>query len=102
MYQQALSGFEKLFGREDRRTLSTALELASVYDEQGMLAKAEDLYRKILRDCMKALGPGHPMTLRAAQDLVNFYEEQHKLAEAEEIYEKYLKKIPPRIQFADS
>jgi Tfp pilus assembly protein PilF len=54
MYQQALQGYEKAWGPEHTSTLDTVNNLAALYQTQGKLAEAEQMYQQALQGKEKA------------------------------------------------
>lgn len=64
--------------------------LASVYDMQGRLSEAEDLYRSVLEGYRHHISPSHPHYLSSKHNLASTYEYQGRLSEAEAAYEEAL------------
>jgi len=62
MYQRALEGY-KVLGPDHASTLSTVNNLGSLYDDQGKLKEAEEMYQRALEGKEKALGSDHTSTL---------------------------------------
>lgn len=46
MYQRALNGYEKAWGREHTSTLRTVYNLGNLYKNQGKMAEAEKMYQR--------------------------------------------------------
>jgi hypothetical protein len=69
MYQQALAGYEKMFGPEHTSTLHTVHSFGRLYFKQGKLAEAEVMYEQALAGFKKALGPEHTSTQLARKNL---------------------------------
>jgi tetratricopeptide (TPR) repeat protein len=65
--------------------------LGLLYQNQGKLAEAEEMYQRALKGYEKALGPDYIATLDTANNLGSLYQNQGKLAEAEEMYQQALK-----------
>ncbi|KAI9874601.1 MAG: hypothetical protein M1830_009576 [Pleopsidium flavum] len=90
MYQQALTGYEKMLGPEHKSRLDTINDLGNLYANQGKLMKAEVMYQQALTG-YKVLGPEHASTLDIVNNLGGLYMEQGKLAEAEVMYQQALR-----------
>ncbi len=61
--REALGGFERCLGAENRLTLIARNNLASLLDELGRHGEADPLYRETLAGAERALPAGHYMTL---------------------------------------
>jgi len=95
--------FESFFRREGqfdkestevnniRVGLDASSWLGYLYNCQGKLKEAEEMYQHALRGCEKALGQDHTSTLNTVNNLGNLYADQGKLKEAEEMYQPALK-----------
>ena len=95
--------FESFFRREGqfdkestevnniRVGLDASSWLGYLYNCQGKLKEAEEMYQHALRGCEKALGQDHTSTLNTVNNLGNLYADQGKLKEAEEMYQRALK-----------
>jgi hypothetical protein len=70
---------------EDGQRMAAAMTLATALQAQGMYAKAEPLFRKLLASAQRLLGPEHHNTLLAAANLVAALGSQGKCTEAETI-----------------
>ncbi|KAN0072347.1 HET domain containing protein [Elaphomyces granulatus] len=90
MYQRALRGKEKAWGRDHMLTLDTVNNLGLLYADQGKLDEAEKMYQRALQGMAKALGPDHTSTLDAVNNLGLLYFSQDKLDEAEKMYQRAL------------
>ncbi|KAH4334341.1 hypothetical protein HBH98_243290 [Parastagonospora nodorum] len=78
-------------GRDDDGTVLTATHnLGDLYLDQGKLDAAEEMYRRALAGCEKALGPDHTSTLDTVNNLGLLFVDQGKLDEAEEMYRRAL------------
>ena len=64
--------------------------VGSLYESQGKLREAEDMYVRALVGREKALGPEHTSTLNTVNNLGNLYGDQGKLREAEDMYVRAL------------
>ncbi|KAL2817330.1 hypothetical protein BJX63DRAFT_385723 [Aspergillus granulosus] len=64
--------------------------LGNLYDNQGKLKEAEEMYQRALAGYEKALGPNHTSTLDTVNNLGILYKDQGKLEEAEEMYQRAL------------
>jgi tetratricopeptide (TPR) repeat protein len=83
---RALAGYEKALGAEHMSTLTTVNNLGSLYQVQGDLAKAEQIFLRTLVEYEKALGAEHTSTLTTINYLGILYRAQGKLVEAEQMY----------------
>src|SRR5207248_1015961 len=61
--------------------------LGNLYQHQGKLKEAEEIYQRVLAGEEKALGPDHISTLNSIHNLGILYSDQGKLKEAEEMYQ---------------
>ena len=66
-----------------------------LYEEQGKLRAAEDMYVRALAGDEKALEPEHTSTLTIVNSLGNLYLDQGKLREAEDMY---IRALAPYVQ----
>jgi tetratricopeptide (TPR) repeat protein len=64
--------------------------LGYLYNDQGKLAEAEQMYQRALQGYEKALGPEHTSMLDTVNNLGLLYQKQGKLAEAEQIHQRAL------------
>ena len=64
--------------------------LGRLFDDQGKLVDAEQLYQRALQGREKAWGPEHSSTLDIANNLGSIYKSQGKLVEAEQLYQRAL------------
>ncbi|KAF7522645.1 hypothetical protein PCG10_007365, partial [Penicillium crustosum] len=90
MYERALEGYEKAWGREHTSTLATVNNLGLLYVDQGRLQEAETMYERALEGYEKAWGREHTSTLATVNNLGNLYADQGRLQEAEAMYERAL------------
>jgi tetratricopeptide (TPR) repeat protein len=90
MWLRVLSGNEKALGPDHISTLSTIHNLGNLYQDQGRLAEAEQMYQRALAGFETALGPVHTSTLSTVGNLGNLYADQGKLAETEQMYQRAL------------
>ncbi|CAI7656209.1 unnamed protein product [Penicillium glandicola] len=90
MYERALEGYEKAWGREHTSTLATANNLGILYADQGRLQEAEAMYERALEGYEKAWGREHTSTLDTVNNLGVLYKNQGRLQEAEAMYERAL------------
>jgi tetratricopeptide (TPR) repeat protein len=63
----------------------------SLYDDQGKLNEAEEMYLRALKETENVLGVKHTSTLHIVNNLAIVYKNQGKLEEAEEMYMRALK-----------
>ncbi|WP_410609440.1 tetratricopeptide repeat protein [Amycolatopsis sp. lyj-109] len=92
--REALSGWERLRGPDDRQTLGIASNLASVLLDLRRPEEAEGLMRDTAARCTRAFGPAHPETVRARNTLAGALRgTPDRLAEATRLYEGILADI---------
>jgi hypothetical protein len=75
-------------GVEHPDTLTSMLNLANVYLQEGKYAQAEPLYNQSLEIRSSVLGAEHPSTLISMANLANVYGLQEKYAQAEALFRK--------------
>jgi tetratricopeptide (TPR) repeat protein len=90
MYEQALFGYERVWGVKDERTLNIVHGLGYLYENKGKLGRAERMYQRALAGKEKVLGSDHTSTLRTVNNLGNLYAGQGKLGEAERMHQRAL------------
>ncbi|KAI9875812.1 MAG: hypothetical protein M1830_007957 [Pleopsidium flavum] len=90
MYQQALTGYEKMLGPEHKSTLDTINDLGLLYMDQGKVSEAEVMYQQALTGYKKVLGPEHTSTLYTINNLGILYADQGELTEAEVMFQQAL------------
>jgi tetratricopeptide (TPR) repeat protein len=71
--------------------LQTVNNLGILYQHQGKLVEAEQMYERAMRGKEEALGLHHMSTLTTVNNLGALYYSQGKLAEAEQMYERALR-----------
>jgi tetratricopeptide (TPR) repeat protein len=64
--------------------------LGYLFNGQGKLVEAEQMYERALQGKEKAWGPEHMSTLSMVNNLANLYKNQGKLVEAEQMYHRAL------------
>ena len=72
-----------MLGAEHPDTLSSANNLAGLYESQGRYGEAEPLYVRVLAARERVLGAEHPSTLISVNNLAGLYERQGRYGEAE-------------------
>ena len=82
----ALAFARRTFGDQDRRTLTSMLNLATLYRLQGRYGEAESLLREEVQTSRKVLGPRDPDTLISINNLAAVYREEARFNEAEPLY----------------
>jgi len=82
---QALDGREAAVGPKHTSTLDTVYNLGLLYQAQGNLAKAEEMFVRAQEGYEAAVGPEHTSTLNAVCGLGLLYQAQGNLAKAEEM-----------------
>lgn len=75
----------KLFGEEDKDTLSSMAMAGISYCYGGQLKKAEDLQIQVVETRKRVLGPEHPDTLITIANLALTYKNQGRWKEAEKL-----------------
>jgi tetratricopeptide (TPR) repeat protein len=89
MYQRVLAGREKSLGPSHTSTLSIVSDLGDLYNEQGKLQEAEEMYLRALAG-YETVSLDHASTLVTVINLGNLYSYQGKLLEAEEMFKRGL------------
>ncbi|MHA6617952.1 tetratricopeptide repeat protein [Pseudonocardia sp. DLS-67] len=85
--REGLSGWERLRGRDDARTLAIAANLAKVLLDLGRRDEAEPLMRDTVDRSTRVLGAAHPDTLGSRNVLAGALRgSPARLAEAERMY----------------
>jgi tetratricopeptide (TPR) repeat protein len=90
MYQRALAGCEKTWGREHMSTLDTVNNLGVIYKELGRMEKAEQMLQRALEGYEKACGREHTSTLATVNNLGLLYRTLGRLEEAEQMLQRAL------------
>lgn len=80
----------QVLGEEHPDTLSTAHNLALVYQDQGQYSKALQLLLRDLEVSRRVRGPEHTDTLQTMNTLAALYHELNQTAEAEALYVQVL------------
>ena len=81
------------FSSTDRRLGSTLNNLAEVNRATGRYTEAEDLYRRALKNYLKAVGPDHAWTMAILNNLGVLYEKMGRYSDAELLYKRLLATI---------
>ncbi len=68
-YGIAIAAFDAVYGVWSTQSLSTRVSMAGLVRDQGRIDDAEALYRSVLADAQKFLGPDHLITRRAERRL---------------------------------
>ena len=85
MYQKALEGMERVYGKEHRDTLQCMDNLATVLRRKGKYETAENLSRRALASKEKLLGKEHPATIKSFSHLALVLHEKGNYSEAEKM-----------------
>ena len=88
--ERTLRASEQTLGKDGPSTLTSAYNLASVYQRQGRYREAEALYRRALDARERILGKDHPDTLTTVNQLASLYKAQGHYHEAETFYKRAL------------
>jgi Tfp pilus assembly protein PilF len=83
-------GYEKAWVPSRTSILDTFNNLGNLYNDQGKLDEAEEMYQRALQGREKALGRDHTSTLETVNNLGILYADQGKLDKAEEMYQQAL------------
>jgi len=75
---------------EDNTNAWAYHKLGLLYDSQGKLVEAEQMYQQALQGYEKTYGPDHTNTLDIINNLGVLYDSQGKLLEAEQMYQRAL------------
>jgi eukaryotic-like serine/threonine-protein kinase len=84
-FERALELQRRVLGKNDARTLATAMALGHTVDRQGKWPDAEVILRETLETQRRVLGSEHPETLATMLNLASVYQEQGKYSQAEAI-----------------
>ncbi|MGB4967342.1 MAG: tetratricopeptide repeat protein, partial [Candidatus Saccharimonadales bacterium] len=88
--REALAEAERKFGPTRPDVVTSLDDLASVLQDQGKLAEAEELYRRALAITEKVSGPVHADTSTSLDNLASVLQDQGKFAEAEGLHRRAL------------
>ncbi|RDW65098.1 hypothetical protein BP6252_10749 [Coleophoma cylindrospora] len=89
-YMQALTGREKLLGKDHPDTLTTIWSLGNLHAAQGRYDSAVELDQRALEGIQRVLGFDHPDALVVQGNLANVYSSQGRYREAAELLESTL------------
>jgi Tetratricopeptide repeat len=89
-FRDNLLEIAKPLGSEDMSTLVIVNNLGTLYNTQGKLAKAEQMYLQVLKDYEKMLGREHTSTLAIVNNLGALYTTQGRLTKSEQMYQRAL------------
>lgn len=84
-YEKMLALCRRMFGEDDRSTLSARRNMVGVRADRGKFDEAERDVLAVIADCERVLGPGDPETIFARMDLGRVYQETGRWAQAEPI-----------------
>ena len=73
LFKNLTETFERSIGNEHPTTLTSAANLALVYQNQGKWAEAEKLEVQLLTTTKRVLGTEHPSTLISMSNLASTY-----------------------------
>jgi tetratricopeptide (TPR) repeat protein len=82
---------ERALGPEDRVTLTSFSQLASVLDAQGRYEEAEVMHQQALHGYQKVLDPEHPISLAILSQLALTLARQGKYEKAEALHQQALR-----------
>ena len=88
--ERVLAVAERVLGHEHPDTLTSASNLAFLYQAQGRYSEAEPLYQRALEARERVLGREHPDTLASVHNLAFLYQAQGRYSEAEPLYQRAL------------
>jgi len=71
--QEAIDGCERVFGKEDPRTLAGIDSLALIYQSQQQWTKAEDLFSQVIQTRKRVQGMNYQDTLSSIANLASTY-----------------------------
>ena len=86
IYQRVYKQNKQGLGHEHPFTLSSMLNLASIYQDQGRWKEAEELEVQVMETISSALGIEHPDTLTSMANLASTYRNQGRWNEAEKLF----------------
>ena len=90
MAKRALTLAERMLGSEHSYTLTSANNLALLYEAQGRYTQAEPLYKRALVGRERVLGKEHLDTLTSVNNLALLFEAQGRYGEAEPLFKRAL------------
>lgn len=90
-YEQALSLAPAVFGADAENTATIVYNLAGLYQQMGLYAKAEPLFQRCLRFDEAKLGPDHLLVATTVNNLAMLYYSMGQYAKAEPLFERCLK-----------
>ncbi|KAM0339924.1 hypothetical protein ACHAPU_010757 [Fusarium lateritium] len=88
----AVQATTSILGLDNPKTLHSMGIIAIIYDQQGRLKDAEQLYVETLQATKSILGPDHPSTLATMNNLASLFHSQGRLEEAEKLKNEVLEK----------
>jgi tetratricopeptide (TPR) repeat protein len=91
MMEQALVGYEKVFGHEDSITLDLSIDVAMLHHGFGNHQMAESIPARALPTLEKILGRMHEKTRKAMRCLAVAYYHQGRTRDAEELLKEALR-----------
>ncbi|HXM21411.1 MAG TPA: tetratricopeptide repeat protein [Terriglobales bacterium] len=92
LFERSIKVGSSAVGQENRGTLSAMNDLSWVLFQQGHLAGAESLQRKVLEAQRRVLGPQDPDTLGTMDQLASTLDQEGSHAEAERLDREVLEK----------
>ncbi|PVI02948.1 TPR-like protein [Periconia macrospinosa] len=91
LYQQAIEGSKREFGKEHPETLVIIGNFASMLSGQGSYQKAEAIFQRVVDISVKVLGAGHPTTINFTHSIGDVCLRQGRYQEAEALLQRALK-----------
>lgn len=86
IYNECLDGYNKLYGKLNRDTLTSLSNLGSVHLKRGDYSQAEHLYQRAFDGFQQILGPEQPYTWITKSNIACAVAKQGRLEEAQELY----------------
>lgn len=88
LQEQVAATYERIYGPEHTRTVSSRHNLANAYRAAGRTGAAIALHEQVTADRRRLLGPDHPHTLKSRHSLAAAYLDAGRTGEAVELLER--------------
>ncbi|KAH7095533.1 kinesin light chain [Paraphoma chrysanthemicola] len=85
LHVQVMKTYSRVLGEEHPYTLSSMIQLVSIYRNQGLLKEAEELGVQVIETAKRVLGEEHSYTQTSMSNLASTYMSQRRWKEAEEL-----------------
>ncbi|KAH6615308.1 hypothetical protein C7974DRAFT_320174 [Boeremia exigua] len=81
--QKVVNAYESTFGTSDLATITSSINLASIYNDQQQWTEAEKRTKEVLQTSKETLGPDHMVTMTRMANLGTTYWQAGKLEQAQ-------------------